>query len=57
MGKYGKQFWDGESGAHRRVMMKAAGYGDSDIRNKPHIGVPNSFQEGSPWYSTSKTDC
>lgn len=48
MGKYGKQFWDGESGAHRRVMMKAAGYGDADIRNKPHIGVPNSFQEGSP---------
>jgi dihydroxy-acid dehydratase len=29
-------------------MMKAAGYGDKDIQTKPHIGVPNSFQEGSP---------
>ena len=48
MSKYGPEFWNGESGAHRRVMMKAAGYGDLDIRTKPHIGVPNSFQEGSP---------
>lgn len=48
MGKYGPEIWNGESGAHRRVMMKAAGYGDLDIRTKPHIGVPNSFQEGSP---------
>ena len=28
--------------------MKAAGYSDEDIRKKPHIGVPNSFMEGSP---------
>ena len=39
MSKYGPEFWNGESGAHRRVMMKAAGYGDLDIRTKPHIGV------------------
>lgn len=32
MGKYGPEIWNGESGAHRRVMMKAAGYGDLDIR-------------------------
>lgn len=46
--KYGRKFWSEANGAHRRVMMKAAGYGDKDIRTKPHIGVPNTFQEGSP---------
>ena len=44
----GSAFWNGPGAAHRRVMMKAAGYGDKDIRTKPHIGVPNSFLEGSP---------
>ena len=44
----GSAFWNGPDAAHRRVMMKAAGYGDKDIRTKPHIGVPNSFLEGSP---------
>ncbi len=29
-------------------MMKGAGYCDCDIRNKPHIGVANTFMEGSP---------
>lgn len=42
------EFWNGTEAAHRRVMMKAAGYSDKDIRKKPHIGVPNSFMEGSP---------
>lgn len=41
-------YWNGAEAAHRRVMMKAAGYSDSDIRKKPHIGVPNSYMEGSP---------
>ncbi len=41
-------FWNGVEAAHRRVMMKAAGYSDEDIRRKPHIGVPNSYMEGSP---------
>ena len=44
----GTEFWNGAEAAHRRVMMKAAGYSDSDIRKKPHIGVPNSYMEGSP---------
>lgn len=44
----GTEFWNGSEAAHRRVMMKAAGYSDEDIRRKPHIGVPNSFMEGSP---------
>lgn len=42
------QFWNGAEAAHRRVMMKAAGYSDSDIKTKPHIGIPNSYMEGSP---------
>lgn len=41
-------FWNGAEAAHRRVMMKAAGYSDKDIRKKPHIGVPNSYMAGSP---------
>ena len=44
----GTEYWNGAEAAHRRVMMKAAGYSDEDIRRKPHIGVPNSFMEGSP---------
>ena len=43
----GTEFWNGAEAAHRRVMMKAAGYSDSDIRKKPHIGVPNSYMAGS----------
>lgn len=44
----GYSYWNGAETAHRRVMMKAAGYSDDDIRNKPHIGVPNSYMSGSP---------
>lgn len=44
----GTEFWNGAQAAHRRVMMKAAGYSDKDIRKKPHIGVPNSYMAGSP---------
>lgn len=44
----GTEFWNGAQAAHRRVMMKAAGYSEKDIRKKPHIGVPNSYMAGSP---------
>lgn len=44
----GTEFWNGAEAAHRRVMMKAAGYTDQDIRKKPHIGIPNSYMAGSP---------
>ena len=44
----GYSYWNGTEAAHRRVMMKAAGYSDEDIRKKPHIGVPNSYMAGSP---------
>lgn len=44
----GREYWNGAQAAHRRVMMKAAGYSDEDIRKKPHIGIPNSYMAGSP---------
>ena len=28
----GTEYWNGAEAAHRRVMMKAAGYSDDDIR-------------------------
>lgn len=34
----GESFWNGAQAAHRRVMMKAAGYSDEDIR-KSHISA------------------
>ena len=40
MSQYGPEFWNGPRAAHRRVMMKAAGYGDADIRYKPLIDIP-----------------
>ncbi len=43
-----REYWNGAEAAHRRVMMKAAGYSDEDIRHKPHIGVPNTYMAGSP---------
>ncbi len=42
------QFWDGPEAAHRRVVYKGAGHSDSDMRNKPHIGIGNTYMEGSP---------
>lgn len=43
-----KDYWNGPEAAHRRIMYKGAGYGDDDIRNKPHIGVANTFTDASP---------
>ncbi|HHW94673.1 MAG TPA: dihydroxy-acid dehydratase [Mogibacterium sp.] len=46
-----KKYWNGAEAAHRRVMMKACGYSDRDIRTKPIIGVPNAYMEGSPGFA------
>ncbi|MBQ3291528.1 MAG: dihydroxy-acid dehydratase [Mogibacterium sp.] len=46
-----KSYWNGADAAHRRVMMKATGYTDEDLRKKPIIGVPNAFMEGSPGFA------
>ena len=43
-----RSYWNGKKAVHRRTMMKGAGYCDCDIRKKPHIGVANTFMEGSP---------
>ncbi len=43
-----KDYWNGVDAAHRRIMYKGAGYSDEDIRNKPHIGVANTFTDASP---------
>ncbi len=43
-----KGYWNGHEAAHRRIMYKGAGYSDEDIRNKPHIGVANTFTDASP---------
>lgn len=43
-----RSYWDGPAATHRRTMLKASGYGDKDIKTKLHIGVANSFMEGSP---------
>lgn len=43
-----RAYWTGPEATHRRTMLKASGYGDKDIKRKPHIGVANSFMEGSP---------
>lgn len=43
-----RDYWDGGDAAHRRIMLKGAGYSDEDIRTKPHIGVANTFTDASP---------
>lgn len=43
-----RSYWTGPEATHRRTMLKASGFGDKDIKTKPHIGVANSFMEGSP---------
>lgn len=43
-----RSYWRGGGAVHRRAMMKGAGFTDSEIKNKPHIGVANTFFEGSP---------
>lgn len=43
-----KEYWNGNDAAHRRIMYKGAGYSDDDIKNKPHVGVANTFSDASP---------
>lgn len=48
MGNFDRGYWQEPNAAHRRVMYKGAGYSDADIKTRPHIGIANSFMEGSP---------
>lgn len=43
-----RSYWEGTHAANRRIMYLAAGYGQEDIVKKPHIGIANTFFEGSP---------
>ena len=43
-----KSYWNGKDAAHRRVMMKAAGYSDEDIKNKTHIFTINIKEFDTP---------
>lgn len=43
-----RKYWKGSEAGNRRTMYKAAGYGDYDIKEKPHVGIANTFFEGSP---------
>ncbi len=38
-----RNYWKGSEAGNRRTMYKAAGFGDYDIKEKPHIGVANTF--------------
>lgn len=46
--KQGRSYWEGTGAANRRIMYIAAGYRSDDILKKPHIGIANTFFEGSP---------
>lgn len=35
----------------RRAMMKGCGFGDEDIKSKPHIGIVNTYNEGAPGHA------
>ncbi|OFH99458.1 dihydroxy-acid dehydratase [Clostridium acetireducens DSM 10703] len=43
-----RSYWNQDNAAHRRVMYKASGFTDREIKTKYHIGVVNTFMEGSP---------
>ena len=43
-----RSYWEGTGAANRRIMYIAAGYENEDVLRKPHIGIANTFIEGSP---------
>ena len=43
-----RSYWEGTHAANRRIMYLAAGHEQEDIVKKPHIGIANTFFEGSP---------
>lgn len=43
-----RPYWNESTAANRRVMYKAIGFQDKDIRHKPHIGIANAYSEASP---------
>lgn len=43
-----KEYFSGPNAAHRRAIYKGIGFGDFDLRNRPHIGIANSAADLSP---------
>ena len=43
-----RALWNSPNAAHRRVIYMGAGFSSDDIRTKPHIGIANTYMEGSP---------
>lgn len=43
-----RPYWNAPEAAQRRVMYKAAGFEDKDIRQRYHISIANAFSEASP---------
>ena len=40
--------FDGSRAAHRRAIYRGVGFGDLDLRNRPHIGIANTATDLSP---------
>ena len=47
-------YWQGVGATNRRIIYKAAGYVDDDIKHKPHIGIANTYFDGSPVRTSEK---
>ena len=43
-----KEYFGGSNAAHRRAIYKGVGFGDFDLRNRPHIGIANTATDLSP---------
>ena len=43
-----REYFAGANAAHRRAIYKGVGFGDSDLRNRPHIGIANTATDLSP---------
>jgi len=43
-----REHFDGPGAAHRRTVYKGVGFGDFDLRNRPHIGIANTATDLSP---------
>lgn len=43
-----REYFGGANAAHRRAIYKGVGFGDFDLRNRPHIGIANTATDLSP---------
>jgi len=42
------KYFGNPDAAHRRAIYKGVGFGDSDLKNRPHIGIANTATDLSP---------